>query len=65
MNSKPRKFSEFSFEIHLEIGEVPMEKVVPFFKTFTTIFYFKFLKLMKGLFRSKEIWINLNRFEIV
>jgi hypothetical protein len=27
---KPRNFSELSFEIHFESGEVPMEKVDPF-----------------------------------
>jgi hypothetical protein len=41
LNSKPRNFSEFLFEIHFESGEIPMEKVVPFFKHFATIFYFK------------------------
>jgi hypothetical protein len=42
-----------------------MEKVVPFFKTFTTMFYFNFSKLGKGLFGSNEIWITLNQFEII
>jgi hypothetical protein len=45
LNSKHRNFSEFSFEIHFESGEVPMEKVVPFFKPFTTVFYFKNFEL--------------------
>jgi hypothetical protein len=43
LNSKLRNFSEFSFEIHFESREVPMNKVVPFFKPFITIFYFNFL----------------------
>jgi hypothetical protein len=45
LNFKPRKFSEFSFEIHFESGEAHMEKVDPFFHTFTTIFYFKKIEL--------------------
>jgi hypothetical protein len=49
-NSKPRSLSEFSFEIYSESGEVPMEKVVPFFKSFKTLFYFKKFKLVKVLF---------------
>jgi hypothetical protein len=49
LNSKPRNFSEFSFEIHFETEEVPMEKVVPFFKTLAVIFYLKKLELMKVL----------------
>jgi hypothetical protein len=47
LNSKCGNFSKFSFEIHFETGEVPKEKVVPFFKTFTTIFYFKLFKVGK------------------
>jgi hypothetical protein len=31
-----------------------MDKVVPIFKTFTTIFYFKFLELGKTLFGSNQ-----------
>jgi hypothetical protein len=32
-----------------------MEKDVPFFKTFTTIFYFTFLELGKVLFGSVKV----------
>jgi hypothetical protein len=32
-----------------------MEKVVPFFKTFTTIFYFKIFKIGKVLFRAVKV----------
>jgi hypothetical protein len=38
-----------------------MEKVVPLFKTFTTIFYFKIFKLNKVLFRPVKI---LKQFEL-
>jgi hypothetical protein len=54
-NSKPRNFSEFSFEMHFESEEVPMETVVPFSKTFTTIFYFKFLDLRTILSGSVKV----------
>jgi hypothetical protein len=37
-----------------------MEKVVPFFKTFTTIFYFNFFNLGKILFGSVKVWNDLN-----
>jgi hypothetical protein len=40
-----------------------MEKVASFFKTFTSIFYFKFLELRKLLFGLIKIWKNLNLFE--
>jgi hypothetical protein len=43
LNFKPRNYSKFPFEVHFESGEVPMEKAVSFFKTFTNIFYFDFL----------------------
>jgi hypothetical protein len=36
--------------IYFESKEVPMEKVVHFFKTFTTIFHFKKIELGKILF---------------
>jgi hypothetical protein len=42
-----------------------MEKVVPFFKSFTTIFYLKFSKFKNFLFRSIKVWKNLNLFEPV
>jgi hypothetical protein len=32
-----------------------MTKVVPFFKSFTTIFYFKFFKLRKVLFDAVKV----------
>jgi hypothetical protein len=44
-----------------------MEKVVPFFKYFTTIFYLKFLehgKVLLDLSKFGWIWIYLNPFEI-
>jgi hypothetical protein len=41
-----------SFEIHFESREVSIYKVVPLFKTFTTIIYFKFLELEKVLLGS-------------
>jgi hypothetical protein len=55
LNPKPRKFSEFSFEIHYESGEVPMDEVVPLFKTFSTIFYFNFFELGNILFGSVKV----------
>jgi hypothetical protein len=55
LNSQPRNFFEFSFEIHLESKEIPREKVVPLIQTFKTVFYFRFLELEKVLFGSKEI----------
>jgi uncharacterized membrane protein (GlpM family) len=60
LNYKPRNFSEFSFKIHVESREVPMEKVIPFFKPFTTISYFKKkIKLEKILFGSVKVWKDL------
>jgi hypothetical protein len=37
-----------------------MEKVVPFFKTFTTILYFKLFELGKVLFQSVKVRMSLN-----
>jgi hypothetical protein len=37
-----------------------MEKVIPLFKQFKTIFYFKFFELRNVLFESVKIWNNLN-----
>jgi hypothetical protein len=48
-------FPEFYFEIHLESGEVSMEKVIPLIKSFKNIFYFKFFDLRNVLFGSKEV----------
>jgi hypothetical protein len=42
-----------------------MEKVVPFFKYFTTIFYLKFYEFGNVLFRSIKICNFLNLFELV
>jgi hypothetical protein len=42
-----------------------MEKVVPFFKPFTTIFYFKFFELGKIVFGSVKVSKDLNPFELV
>jgi hypothetical protein len=55
-------FPKFSFAIHFESGDVPMEELVPFFKTFSTIFYFKFCELRKVLVESIKI---LKGFEFV
>jgi hypothetical protein len=49
------EFYEFSFEIHYESEEVPTEKDVPLFKSFTTIFYFKFFESGKILFGSVKV----------
>jgi hypothetical protein len=54
-NSKPKKFSEFLFEIHFKSGEVTMYYVVPFLKPLTTIIYFKIFKLGKVLFGSVKV----------
>jgi hypothetical protein len=48
--------------IHFEYEEVTIEKVVPFFKPFTTIFYLKYFKLRKIMFESNQVW---NRVEFV
>jgi hypothetical protein len=37
-----------------------MEKVVPLFKPFNFIFYFKFFRLRKIIFRSVKVWMSLN-----
>jgi hypothetical protein len=50
LNPKPRNFPEFLFEIHFESGGVPMEEIVLFFKSFSTVFYFKFFELGEVLF---------------
>jgi hypothetical protein len=56
LNSKTDiEFPIFSFEIHFESLEVPIEEVVTFFKTFSTIFYFKFFELRKVLFESVKV----------
>jgi hypothetical protein len=44
-------FPEFLFEIHFESEDVPMEKVVPLFKPFGNIFYFKIFQLGRVLLR--------------
>jgi hypothetical protein len=41
-----------------------MEKIVPFFKTFTTMVYLKNFKLGKIHFRVVKIWLNLNIIQI-
>jgi hypothetical protein len=40
-----------------------MEKVVPLFKSFKTLFYFKLFDLEKVPFGSTKFWKNLNLFE--
>jgi hypothetical protein len=42
-----------------------MEKVVPFFKYFTTIFYLKFYEFGNVLFRLIKVWKILNLFELI
>jgi hypothetical protein len=54
MNSKPREFLEFLFQIPSESEEVCMEKVVHPFEIFKTIF-FKFLELRKVNFGSVNV----------
>jgi hypothetical protein len=55
LNYKPRNFFQFSFEIHFEPKEAPMEKLVPLIKTFKTAFYFKFFELRELLFGSVKV----------
>jgi hypothetical protein len=52
---KHRSFSEFQFKIHFESKDVPMVKVVLIFKTFKTIFHFKFSDQDKVLFGSVKV----------
>jgi hypothetical protein len=47
---KPQGFSDFSFKIKFESEEVSMEKVVPLFEPFNSIFYFKIFKHGKSTF---------------
>jgi hypothetical protein len=54
LNFKPRSLSKFSFEIQLEFEEVSMEKFVPLFKPFNSIFYLNFLEHGKSTFRSNQ-----------
>jgi hypothetical protein len=63
LNSRPRDFAEFSFQISYESEEVSMDKVVHIFEIFKTIFYFNFLELKKVPFGSVKIWKNWNIFE--
>jgi hypothetical protein len=44
LNSKPWKFSDFSFEMYFKSKEVPVEKVVHLFDIFTTIFFFQIFR---------------------
>jgi hypothetical protein len=64
-NSNPRCFSEFSFKIHFEYEEVSTKKVVPFFKLFIIIIYFKFFELKKVPFGLVEVCIDLKLFRTV
>jgi hypothetical protein len=49
LKSKPDlDFPNFLFQIHFESEEVSMDKVVPLFKFFKTIFYFKIFALLSG-----------------
>jgi hypothetical protein len=49
-------------KIHFEYEEVSMDKVVHFFKSFKTIFYFKNLELGKVKFGPIKVWKNLDVF---
>jgi hypothetical protein len=55
-------FPKFSFAIHFESRDVPMEELVLFFKALSAIFYFKFCELGKVLVESIKI---LKGFEFV
>jgi hypothetical protein len=46
---------DFSFEIHSESEEAPMEKVDPIFEIFKTIFSFKIFKLGMAIFETLKI----------
>jgi hypothetical protein len=48
-NSSHRSFLEFVLEIVFESGEVPIREVVPYIKSFTTIFYFKIFDYGRSL----------------
>jgi hypothetical protein len=54
LNSKPRDFPEFSFQIPSQSEEVSIEKVVNLFDTFKTIFYFKNFELGKVIFLGRQ-----------
>jgi hypothetical protein len=56
LNSKPRSFSKFSFEIHSESEGVSMEKVVHLFVIFKPIFNLKNFELGKVLSGSFKLW---------
>jgi hypothetical protein len=58
-NSNFRSFSEFLFKFHFKSGEVPIRKVLPYLKSFTTIFYFKNFEPEKVTFGMNQFWINL------
>jgi hypothetical protein len=62
---KPRSFSRFSFKIHFEFESLSMEKVVPLFKPFKTIFYSQFSENGKVLFGSVKVWEDWKLFEFV
>jgi hypothetical protein len=62
---KSESFSYFSFKIHFESKEVSMEKVVPLFNPFKTIFYFNFYEQGKVLFESIKVWRGLKLFEFI
>jgi hypothetical protein len=51
--------------MHLESEEAPMEKIVPLFKPYKTIFYFKKIQTGKVPFGSSGVWTNLNKFDFV
>jgi hypothetical protein len=40
-----------------------MQKIVPLFKIFKTMFCFKFLELGENIFRSAKVWKILNVFQ--
>jgi hypothetical protein len=49
------EFPNFYFKINFESEDVSLKKVAPFYKSFTTIFYLKFLKLGKLLFGKNQV----------
>jgi hypothetical protein len=65
LNFKPRRLSDYSFEIYFKSEEVSMDNVVPLIKPFKTIFYFKFSEPRGVLFELVKVWEDLNSFEPV
>jgi hypothetical protein len=47
-------FNQISFKFYPKFSNVPIRKIVPYFKNFTSIFYLKFLENGKDLFWSNQ-----------